>query len=73
MKDFKHLTLSDFCDMEVVLRTDNTATVIVEEDFEGMRVALPGFSTDPNKTDFEVQEEAYAHYMELMNRLNKHT
>lgn len=70
MIDFHNLTLSDFCNMEVATRTDGTATVLVDE-FKGKMVALAGFSTDAGKSDYEVQEEAYYYYKDLIGRLKK--
>ncbi len=67
----KDFTLSDFCNMQIK-RTD-VAEIIVDysEGDINKSVRLIGFSTDINKTDFEIQEEGFEYYQNLKEEINK--
>jgi len=53
-----------------IQRGEGIAEIIVDE-HEGHSIPLIGFSCDENKTDFEIAEEAYEYYQELMRALDK--
>lgn len=62
-------TLSDFCSMEVI-RKEDKAYIIFDRVKEGL-IKLIGFSTDASKSDFEIQEEGYGFYLEVISELEK--
>ena len=61
-------TLSDFCDMEII-RNDGVAEIVFDK--VGLNKEIPvrliGFYTDANKSDFEIREEGFYYYNELLN------
>lgn len=62
--------LSEFIQNVEVIRTGDIAEIIVDYD-AGRPIILLGFSTDANKSDFEVTEEGYHYYQRLKEHIAK--
>lgn len=63
-------TLSDFCNMEIIRHEDGVAEIIWFQCPEGP-VRLPGFEGDASQSDYDIREDGYHYYLELMEELKK--
>lgn len=70
MSDFKNLTLSDFYNMDIMVRSDGSRTPIVEV-LNGKNIGLVGYNGSPELSDIDLKEDAFNYYQRLIKELNK--
>lgn len=63
--------LSDFISKTQVATADGKSIIIVEKIPDQPSITLIGFSTDINKTEYQVMEEGYDYYLRLMEALKQ--
>ncbi len=72
VNDWSNVTLSDFCRLPVKRTGDIAEIIVAYYKFDKTKpIRLLGFTTSSEKSDFDIQEEAYLYFRGLNQELQK--